>query len=415
MLGLHPALIALVAGLLVYWLLVARSKLRTSARQRAFALEARRALGIPDADRRPLAIAREAAEARRRTASLAVAPAPAPPQPDVAKAADAVRFRPVASPAPLEPVSNADEERNPYLPQPPQMRELGKRGSYVPAASPAPGTLAALRRRPAASGSFSQPSPALTRKRAQSDASQSSQDDAARKFRRTAEEDAETSSDADEEMHDAQGSAVSRVLAKVPRLQEQSNRKRQASEESEPQDEREGKKIRTGRGEKDQAAEDEDMAVLSGSGSEADETKEEDAMEGADEGADASMDWTPMSPPLRRGSAAHAARNKRSTYSPEPSKAAAAVVRKVARKNAGARMSSEAAQARHMPSPRGKGKREPDTDEDRHIGETWTDLNGLNWRVEEDGQRTREAVVVEMRSKYNMVSEPHRCPVPLLF
>ena len=53
---------------------------------------------------------------------------------------------------------------------------------------------------------------------------------------------------------------------------------------------------------------------------------------------------------------------------------------------------------------RTKGKKRPaDTSDDHEIGEEWEDLNGLRWRMDADGERRRAAVVVEMRSKYNMV------------
>ena len=47
-------------------------------------------------------------------------------------------------------------------------------------------------------------------------------------------------------------------------------------------------------------------------------------------------------------------------------------------------------------------KRKADTSDDREPGDEWTDLNGLKWRVGEDGVRRRATVVVEMRPKYAM-------------
>ncbi|KAN0063055.1 hypothetical protein ACQY0O_004218 [Thecaphora frezii] len=49
-----------------------------------------------------------------------------------------------------------------------------------------------------------------------------------------------------------------------------------------------------------------------------------------------------------------------------------------------------------------KGKRKVDTSDDREPGDEWTDLNGLRWRIGEDGVRRRATVVVEQRPKYNM-------------
>lgn len=61
-----------------------------------------------------------------------------------------------------------------------------------------------------------------------------------------------------------------------------------------------------------------------------------------------------------------------------------------------------------------KGKRTVDDSEDHEVGEEWTDLNGLRWRMGEDGELLREALVVEMRLKYpTMVSDPD--PNPLAF
>ncbi|EPQ28827.1 uncharacterized protein PFL1_03630 [Pseudozyma flocculosa PF-1] len=51
---------------------------------------------------------------------------------------------------------------------------------------------------------------------------------------------------------------------------------------------------------------------------------------------------------------------------------------------------------------KGQGKREVDMSDDHEPGDEWTDLNGLQWRIGEDGVRRRATVVVEMRPKYNM-------------
>lgn len=59
---------------------------------------------------------------------------------------------------------------------------------------------------------------------------------------------------------------------------------------------------------------------------------------------------------------------------------------------------------------KGKGKRAVDDSEDREIGEEWTDLNGLKWRMGDDGQVRREAVVVEMRPKYPTMPKDSRHP-----
>lgn len=59
---------------------------------------------------------------------------------------------------------------------------------------------------------------------------------------------------------------------------------------------------------------------------------------------------------------------------------------------------------------KGKGKRVIDDSEDREIGEEWTDLNGLKWKMGEDGQMRREAVVVEMRPKYPTMPKDSRHP-----
>jgi hypothetical protein len=61
-------------------------------------------------------------------------------------------------------------------------------------------------------------------------------------------------------------------------------------------------------------------------------------------------------------------------------------------------------------SKKGKGKRVIDDSEDREIGEEWTDLNGLKWKMGDDGQVRREAVVVEMRPKYPTMPKDSRHP-----
>ncbi|PWN47618.1 hypothetical protein IE53DRAFT_241057 [Violaceomyces palustris] len=47
-------------------------------------------------------------------------------------------------------------------------------------------------------------------------------------------------------------------------------------------------------------------------------------------------------------------------------------------------------------------KRKADTSDDREPGEEWEDLNGLKWKMGEDGVRRRATIIVEMRPKYNM-------------
>ena len=59
---------------------------------------------------------------------------------------------------------------------------------------------------------------------------------------------------------------------------------------------------------------------------------------------------------------------------------------------------------------KGKGKRAIDDSEDREIGEEWTDLNGLRWRMGDDGQVRREAVIVESRLKYPTMPRDSRHP-----
>jgi hypothetical protein len=57
------------------------------------------------------------------------------------------------------------------------------------------------------------------------------------------------------------------------------------------------------------------------------------------------------------------------------------------------------------PGSKARGKRRVDDSDDHQIGDEWTDLNGLRWRMGDDGEVRREAVVMEMRLKYpNMVS-----------
>ncbi|UZJ51743.1 hypothetical protein CBS101457_001063 [Exobasidium rhododendri] len=65
---------------------------------------------------------------------------------------------------------------------------------------------------------------------------------------------------------------------------------------------------------------------------------------------------------------------------------------------------------RQVGSSKGKGKRTIDDSEDREIGEEWTDLNGLKWKMGEDGQIRREAVIVEMRLKYPSMPKDSRHP-----
>lgn len=59
---------------------------------------------------------------------------------------------------------------------------------------------------------------------------------------------------------------------------------------------------------------------------------------------------------------------------------------------------------------KGKGKRVVDDTEDREIGEEWVDLNGLRWKMGDDGQIRREAVVMEMRPKYPSMPKDSRHP-----
>jgi hypothetical protein len=61
-------------------------------------------------------------------------------------------------------------------------------------------------------------------------------------------------------------------------------------------------------------------------------------------------------------------------------------------------------------SSKGKGKRIVDDSEDREIGEEWTDLNGLKWKMGDDGQIRREAVVIEMRLKFPSMPKDSRHP-----
>jgi hypothetical protein len=68
------------------------------------------------------------------------------------------------------------------------------------------------------------------------------------------------------------------------------------------------------------------------------------------------------------------------------------------------------AQLQSVGSIKGKGKRLIDDSEDREIGEEWVDLNGLRWKMGEDGQIRREAVIVEQRPKYPSMPKDSRHP-----
>lgn len=57
-----------------------------------------------------------------------------------------------------------------------------------------------------------------------------------------------------------------------------------------------------------------------------------------------------------------------------------------------------------------RGKRILDDSEDHEIGDEWTDLNGLRWRMGEDRELRREAIVVEMRFKYPDMPKDSRHP-----
>lgn len=61
-------------------------------------------------------------------------------------------------------------------------------------------------------------------------------------------------------------------------------------------------------------------------------------------------------------------------------------------------------------SSKGRGKRSLDDSDDHEIGDEWTDLNGLRWRMGEDREMRREAVVVEMRPKYPTMPKDSRHP-----
>lgn len=62
------------------------------------------------------------------------------------------------------------------------------------------------------------------------------------------------------------------------------------------------------------------------------------------------------------------------------------------------------------PGSKARGKRVLDDSEDHEVGDEWTDLNGLRWRMGEDGEVRREAVVVEMRLKYPNMPKDSRHP-----
>lgn len=57
-----------------------------------------------------------------------------------------------------------------------------------------------------------------------------------------------------------------------------------------------------------------------------------------------------------------------------------------------------------------KGKRVVDDTEDHEIGDEWTDLNGLRWQMDENGDLRREAVMVEMRFKFPNMPKDSRHP-----
>ncbi|MCO5613799.1 hypothetical protein L7F22_068077 [Adiantum nelumboides] len=62
------------------------------------------------------------------------------------------------------------------------------------------------------------------------------------------------------------------------------------------------------------------------------------------------------------------------------------------------------------PGTKGRGKRILDDSDDHEIGDEWTDLNGLRWRMGDDRELRREAIVVEMRSKYPNMPKDSRHP-----
>lgn len=62
------------------------------------------------------------------------------------------------------------------------------------------------------------------------------------------------------------------------------------------------------------------------------------------------------------------------------------------------------------PGTKARGKRILDDSDDHEIGDEWTDLNGLRWRMGEDRELRREAIVVEMRFKYPDMPKDSRHP-----
>ncbi|PWN35319.1 uncharacterized protein FA14DRAFT_40103 [Meira miltonrushii] len=62
------------------------------------------------------------------------------------------------------------------------------------------------------------------------------------------------------------------------------------------------------------------------------------------------------------------------------------------------------------PGTKARGKRILDDSDDHEIGDEWTDLNGLRWRMGDDRELRREAIVVEMRFKYPDMPKDSRHP-----